>query len=741
MFHLLHASLFVASVATVSQAATPSVAIPTVARPPVLEDYRDGTPPQGELVIDQFLQRDPNDGEPASEQTTAYLSRDRRALYVAFRCRDRQPDAVRARLSQRDQIQQDDQVVVALDTFHDRQRAYLFVVNPLGVQADASLSEGRDDDYSFDALWESVGRRTPEGFVVLMTIPFKSLRTDPHAATWGLALSRVLPRRSEQAFWPFITRRVEGTTQQFADMTWTDPPAGNSRLQLIPYGAATAARFLDLDRAVTAQTQEARAGLDAKVILRDAVTLDIALNPDFSQVESDQPQVSINQRFELFYPEKRPFFLENASLFRLSAVPPTRNLTDMLFFSRRIQDPSLGIRLTGKLGPWAIGGLVARDRGPGIGATASSAHATAVVGRVVRELGHQSTVGLFTTSRHTTLDGNDVLALDGRWKIGQNLVAVGQSMWSRTTATQQPVDARGTATNAALLYTGRNVFATLFYSDRSPAFRNALGFVPRIDFRQIEHYGEYRWRPRRGPIVAIGPNSYLRLNWSFAGGLQEWIVRFPFQVDLKGRTSVFVRRVEQRERVAGVDLREHFQSINVTTEWLKWLAINENFEWGATPNYLPVPGRDPYVARSTSASLALTIRPAPRLRIEPSYLLSSLTQTGQPGLAPGAVFTNHIARGRVQYQFTRVVSGRTIVDYSAVLPNEQRVRLARDKRLGVDGLLTIQTGPSTAFFVGYTEGFRNLRVTGDGRAVELIGRPTESVGRQLFVKLSYLWRL
>ncbi len=177
------------------------------------------------------------------------------------------------------------------------------------------------------------------------------------------------------------------------------------------------------------------------------------------------------------------------------------------------------------------------------------------------------------------------------------------------------------------------MFATAFYSDRSPAFRAALGFVPRVDFRQFEHYGEYRWRPRRGPVVAVGPNTYLRLNWTFNGGLQEWIVRYPFQIDMKGRTSVFVRRVEQRERVAGVDLRERFQTINVTTEWVKWLAITESIEWGTAPNYIPPAGTDPYVGRTLNASLGLTIRPAPRLRIEPSYLLSSLTQNGRTGLA------------------------------------------------------------------------------------------------------------
>ena len=114
---------------------------------------------------------------------------------------------------------------------------------------------------------------------------------------------------------------------------------------------------------------------------------------------------------------------------------------------------------------------------------------------------------------------------------------------------------------------------SLFYSDRSPGFRAALGFVPRVDIRQIEQYGEYRWRPTSGPVTAYGPNTYVRFNWNRAGQLQEWIVRFPFEVHLKGRTQIFVRHVQSNELFRGVDLRGHIQTIDVTTEWLKWLAI------------------------------------------------------------------------------------------------------------------------------------------------------------------------
>ncbi len=179
-----------------------------------------------------------------------------------------------------------------------------------------------------------------------------------------------------------------------------------------------------------------------------------------------------------------------------------------------------------------------------------------------------------------------------RWKLSPNWVFAGQAVASRSErANGSP--ARGPAYNASLFYSSRRVLYSAFYSDRSPDFRAALGFVPRTDIRQIEQYGEYRWRPRRGPVVAYGPNTYFRLNWDRAGRLQEWIVRYPFEVHLKGRTQVFVRRVESYELFSGVDLRGHIQTINVTTEWLKWLSITEGFEWGVTPNYFPPPAPHP----------------------------------------------------------------------------------------------------------------------------------------------------
>ncbi len=190
--------------------------IPRVHRAPKLEDFLENQPREAELTVTNFRQNSPGDGAPATEPTTAYLSYDDKNLYVVFVCQD-ESGAVRAHLSRREGSDQDDGVGVLLDTFRDFHRAYFFFSNPLGVQTDAIYTEGQGYDLSFDTLWGSSGRVTKDGYVVFFAIPFKSLRfSHGPEQTWGVALYRTILRKSEYDYWPYVTQRVEGLTQQFA---------------------------------------------------------------------------------------------------------------------------------------------------------------------------------------------------------------------------------------------------------------------------------------------------------------------------------------------------------------------------------------------------------------------------------------------------------------------------------------------------------------------------------------------
>src|SRR5262249_32155044 len=153
--------------------------------------------------------------------------------------------------------------------------------------------------------------------VTWMAIPFKSLRfANADVQTWGIALIRIISRNNETSFYPYITRRIEGFTQQFANMEGLEKISPGRNMQIIPYGFFAHARFLDPSVPRFKTDTDYRGGVDAKIVLKDTLTFDFTVNPDFSQVESDEPQVTVNQRFEVFFPEKRPFFLENSGYFQ-----------------------------------------------------------------------------------------------------------------------------------------------------------------------------------------------------------------------------------------------------------------------------------------------------------------------------------------------------------------------------------------------------------------------------------------
>jgi hypothetical protein len=708
--------------------ARPSITIARAAVPPRIEDYLSGERRAGTRV-DGFLQRNPGDLTPASQRTEAYLSYDAQNVYAVFVCRLGDPSRLRAHMARRESIFSDDHVVLFLDTFNDRQRSYMFFSTPLGIQADGIQSDGQQDDFSFDTVWQSRGVMTSFGYVVWMAIPFKSLRFHPSDGpqSWGIALSRSIPTDNEQVFWPGITNRISGFASQFAEARGFDGVSAGRNIQAIPYATFTGARFLDAPAEAFDSRTEGRAGVDAKVVVRDAMTLDFTANPDFSQVESDEPQVTVNQRFEVFFPEKRPFFLENAGFFQ---TPVT------LFFSRRLRDPQLGARLTGKVGDWAVGALAMDDRAPGHAVPPGSPlfgdRALNAVVRARREWG-QSSVGALVTSRDFGNSSSRVAALDTRQRLNDRWFFDGQAVVSDTDLAAAAT--RDASYYAGLSRAGRGLTYQLTYQDVGRNFVAPLGFVPRVDVRQATSFASYRWRPKQGRVQAFGPNSFVQGTWDHDGQLQDWLVRFPFEVDFARQTGVFVRHAQAYERVGGIEFREWENLLNAFSSAFGWMDLSLNLANGTRPNFYPATGL-PTLGSFVDASLSLTLRPASQLLIDETYLYSHL---GERAGDRRTIFDNHIVRTKVNYQFTRALSLRAIVDYNAILSNPDLVALPRTKHLTGDILMTYLLSPGTALYVGYTNGFDNLAldpVTG----LRPTRNPSTSTGRQFFVKTSYLFR-
>src|SRR5260370_459571 len=342
-------------------------------------------------------------------------------------------------MSRREDIYDDDEVEVMLDTFHDRRRAYAFQTTPLGVQWDAIWTEAAREEQTsgkwavaFDRVWESRGKVTGRRYVVLISIPFKSVRFPAaQQQEWGIILYRGIVRDNEDSFWPHISYKLQGRLGQAATLKGLDGISPGRSIELIPYGVMRGFRGLDTRDPSNPFFQHAEAqgqlGMDAKFVIHDHFVVDMTANPDFSQVESEDPQITVNQRFAVYFPEKRPFFLENEDYFRTPLD---------LFFTRNIADPSAGIRLTGKEGPYSVGLMATDDRSPGLlvpdNSTLSGTRSYFTIARISRDIFKQSSIGAIYTNWEYPApnDFNRIGGIDTRLKFNPNWTLEGQAVVS-----------------------------------------------------------------------------------------------------------------------------------------------------------------------------------------------------------------------------------------------------------------------------------------------------------------------
>jgi hypothetical protein len=465
------------------------VTIPRTQRPPKLQDFISNIPSKAGIAITKFWQLDPVNGESVSQPTVAYVSYDENNLYVGWICKD-DPSKIRARLARRGDIGNDDRITINIDSFHDRKHSYWFDVNPYGVQSDGIYTDDQFPDSSWDAVWYSEARLTPDGYVVLETIPFRSLRfRTGESQDWGFMLCRYITRNNETSCSTRISREnLFHKIPQYDTLVIPENISPGRNMQFIPYGMFSGGRYLDSTSGYQTSSEQ-RIGLDSKMVLKDAFTLDLTVNPDFSQVESDEPQSTVNQRYEVIYSEQRPFFTENASLF---------NLPEQIFFSRRIVNPQFGARLTGTRGRWSVGMLAANDRSPGqqLGAAVPGLdrHAMNEVFRVERAFEHQTYTGFTFVNTDLGSAYNRVASIDTRVKIGSAWIGSVQMAHSNTRFTDgSTLD--GQDLILKLSNTTQHGDFTTMYTDRSPGFRASLGNIPRVDMREL----------RAGEIIAGGP--------------------------------------------------------------------------------------------------------------------------------------------------------------------------------------------------------------------------------------------
>jgi hypothetical protein len=482
-----------------------AVAIPRLEAAAVIDGNLDDAAWARAARLTSFSQYQPVDSRPAEEETEVLVWYGPTAIYFGIRAREAHGDVVRATRADRDNIGADDHVQILLDTYNDRRLAYLFGVNPFGIQQDGIRSDqfgggaggqsagGRglggildgNVDLNPDFVFESQGRLVPGGYEVEIRIPFKSLRYQGGATqAWGINVLRRVQHSGYQDSWAPVVRASASFLGQSGRLEGLHDLRRGLVVELTPTMTATAIGAPDTAARYDYRSNAAF-GLTGRLGLTPNLSLDGTINPDFSQVEADVGQVTLNERFELFYPEKRPFFLEGLELF---------DTPNQLIYTRRIADPDAGIKLAGKIGATSVALLTAVEDDPAAGTPLSFGAL-----RLRRDIGRNSTIGVVSTLRdgagyQSRLVGADVRIVHSRL------------YFLEVQAVQSWTDAGGTSRSGPLLQamwdrTGRSWGFNYRLTAVEPDFNAAVGFVNRTGIVTAQAFNRLTWYGRRGALV------------------------------------------------------------------------------------------------------------------------------------------------------------------------------------------------------------------------------------------------
>jgi hypothetical protein len=468
------------------------------------------------LPISDFIQTEPNPGEPATEKTEVWISFDRTNVYVSIRAWESRPERVTANEMRRDNntIWQNDGIGFSFDTFYDRRNDYLFNVNPVGGRTDGHvMNEGTINNNDWNPVWDFATARFENGWTIEAAIPFKSLRyRGGSAQVWGFQMRRNNRWKNEISYITSVSNgRGFGAINQMsraATLVGIEAPPGSRNIEIKPYAVA------DLTSDVTVLPQidnklDGDVGLDLKYGVTQNLTADVTFNTDFAQVEADEQQINLT-RFSLFFPEKREFFLENQGLFQFGA---SNNFASgqipILFYSRRIgldngRDIPInaGGRLTGRIGRYSLGALLI---GTKEFAPASVPSANFSVMRIKRDILRRSSIGTIFTRRSSLINragSNEAYGVDGLFAFYNNLSI--NTYWARTRT--EGLTADDSSHRLQLDYNGDRYGIQAERLAVGANFKPEVGYVQRSDMRS--HYGLLRFSPRPRSIRSIRKFSW-----------------------------------------------------------------------------------------------------------------------------------------------------------------------------------------------------------------------------------------
>ncbi len=546
--------------------------IPRFESAPIIDGQLNDEIWRNAAVFGDFLQINPGDNVKPTHPTEFMMGYDAKNLYLAFRIiQDR--DKVRATVARRDNIFNDDYVLVHLDTFNDQRQAYLLFFNPLGIQADGTFTEGRGEDYSLDIVMESKGVLTDDGFTIEVAIPFKSLRYEAGKdKQWGLHINRrVKYNNNEYNSWMPSNRSISGWLNQAGRITGLEDISTTRQLEINPsftvsesgrrsqftFNQDPSGRFIN-------DGIKAEFGITAKFSLTPTITLDFAYNPDFAQVEADAPVTSANQRFPIFFAEKRPFFLERIDIF---------NTRMNIVNTRAIVDPDIALKLTGRRGKNTFGVLYASDNAPGnyslderedlsncqqrrltnpslvCSRIERFVDQNADIGiiRLKRDVGRQHNLGFFATTYNFTERHNNTAGFDGRFRLNPKIVAEFQIVGTHSRRFFRDPDlgrslyrtGNGFGYSYSIERADRNLFMTFNGVGRTRDYRADVGFTPRTDTNQHRSFVQYQTdRDTKKKIIFKRINNDSVVSFDWRGRSQNWQTNTQGMLGLQRQTFV-----------------------------------------------------------------------------------------------------------------------------------------------------------------------------------------------------------
>lgn len=670
-------------------------------------------------VVSGFRTFIPDFGKEMPESTHVLVAYDSRNLYFAFRCFDPDPSTIKAEVTSRDNIRPHDWVCINLDSFNDRQALYGFYVNPLGIQGDSRFAAGTED-HSVDFIWHSAGRIGHDGYTIEIQIPLKSIRyADTNPVEMGVIFERRVSRRSEQATSPPLDpQRGFAFLMQMKPMLLYDIEH-YTLVELLP-AVTYSRRSSALAGSLAIEYEKTDLSLTTKYGITSDLILDATYNPDFSQVEADAGQVDVNLRYGLFFPEKRPFFLEGNEIFNLAGAGAFgADPLQAAVHTRTIVNPILGVKLSGKVGARStLAALYALDEILDSRSQLTGEYAHFPIMRYKYTLTDDSYIGGLYTGRELNGHSNRVLGTDGVLRLGQSSQMEYHALASMTAQADTTRALSGHAVTVSYRYGTRDLDFGFGASTVASNFSAEAGYLIRTGVSSVSAMTRPKFYPSSDIVrrIDLELSSTQMLDhpsrlWETSNALSV-ITTFPRGVTARVRTTYAT------EVFLGKRFRRDGFLLSAGGQITRGLNVNVQYRRERALYFSAVPFQG-YGSRS---SLSLTYQSWDHLELNGSVQYVDFFRTSDSQ----KMYDYPLARVRLTYQVNKFLFVRGIVEYNKF----------RRTLLG-DFLISFTYIPGTVVYAGY--GTLYQRVRWDS-TMYVDADPFREMRRGVFIKLSYLWR-